>query len=223
MRLGIIADVHANADALTAILADERSVDWWVCAGDAVGYYDRPNETCELLRRLDAPMVRGNHDAYVTGRLPPDAQRAAAYRTEWTRSVLHRDHLRWLSALPIEQTFELDGTKLRLRHASPWDEETYLYPDSALLDEIDLEEREVLVVAHTHRPLDVVRGRGRVVNPGSVGQPRDRVPGAAYAVIDTVSGEVTHHRVPYDIAAVQRRLQSQGWDERVVSILSRTG
>jgi len=223
VRIALLADVHANLDALKAVLADMGRVDLCICAGDVTGYYADPNEVCMLLRDCGTAVIRGNHDAYVIGDLRPDPARATAYRTAWTRQTLTVENLEWLRGLPKELTMRCDSRTLRIRHASPWDEETYIYPDSdRLLRKISLGEAEVLALGHTHRPM-VVRDRGGVVvNPGSVGQPRDWNPMASYAILDGASGAVEIRRVAYDVAAVQQRLRELDWDLGQVALLSRT-
>lgn len=223
MKLALIADVHANLPALDAVIADMPQVDAILCAGDVVGYYADPDEVCHRLRELGAWVIRGNHDAYVTGQLEPDPARRAAYRTDWTRGRLGPENLAWLSALPVEMTFCWGGARVQVRHANPWDEELYLYPDSETsLRRIALDPGEFLVVGHTHRPMTVRCGAGLLINPGSVGQPRDWSPLAAYAIFDTHTEEVVSRRVAYDTATLQGRLTAGGWDPSVVSILSRT-
>jgi diadenosine tetraphosphatase ApaH/serine/threonine PP2A family protein phosphatase len=131
------------------------------------------------------------------------------------------DEFDWLESLPTELRVSFDATSVILRHASPWDEETYLYPDSERVTEIALERWEVLVLGHTHWPMVRRAGGGQVVNPGSVGQPRDYNPKAAFAVLDSGSGSVVHHRVDYDVAGYALRLVQMGWEPGPVAILSR--
>lgn len=223
MRVALISDIHANRDALEVVLDQISGVDVILCCGDIVGYYDRPNEVCSMLRERSVRCIRGNHDAYVLGALVPDEARRSAYRTDWTREVLEQDHLDWLGALPAELHFESNGATLRVRHASPWDEETYLYQDASdALARLRLSPRETLAVGHTHYPLHIPIGEGWLVNPGSVGQPRDRDPRASYAILDLVTNSVEHRRVGYDVGAMQHRLTGQGWDSDMVAILCRT-
>jgi len=119
--------------------------------------------------------------------------------------------------------FRWGPSRVRVRHANPWDEELYLYPDSeASLRRIALDPGEFLVVGHTHRPMTVRCGAGLLVNPGSVGQPRDWSPLAAYTILDTLTGEVVSRRVAYDTSTLQDRLTAGGWDPAMVSILTRT-
>ncbi len=223
MRVALISDIHANLDALKAVLADLPAVDRIVCCGDLVGYYDRPNEVCALVRERGIACIRGNHDAYVIGALIPDPQKRLFYRTDWTRDVLADTHRQWLGGLGTDLRFEDDIHRLRIRHASPWDEETYLYPDAAAaIVRLAIDAGETLAVGHTHRPLHVAAGNGRLLNPGSVGQPRDWDPRAAYAVIDLATGAVDQRRVFYDVALVQGRLVAAGWDPDITSLLGRT-
>jgi putative phosphoesterase len=194
-------------------------VDGIVCCGDIVEYYDRPNEVCALVRERGIQCIRGNHDAYTLGILPPPAGYRAAFRTDWTRAVLEDTHFEWLESLGAELRMELGMGELWIRHASPWDEETYLRADSEALSVLHLDQRQTLVVGHTHRPMYLRIGGGWLLNPGSVGQPRDGDPRASYAVIDVDSGEVEHRRVDYDVPAMQQRLTEQDWDPAIIKIL----
>lgn len=222
MKIALLADIHANLPALEAVFQDIPKVDSVICAGDILGYYADVNEVCDLLRRRCSGVIRGNHDCYVTGLMQPSPERVSAYRTEWTRNNLDPGHFRWLSDLHAEISFSSQSKRVRIRHASPWDEETYLYPDSARLDEIKLDPNEFLVLGHTHYPMLRRCGEGLIINPGSVGQPRDWNPAASYAILDTQSAEVDFRRIRYDVEGLQRRLTQMGWDPGMVSILSRT-
>ena len=223
MRVALISDIHANLAALEAVLADMPAVDRIVCCGDLVEYYDQPNEVCAFVRDRGIACIRGNHDAYVIGALSPNEEKRPFYRTDWTREVLTETHLRWLEGLGTEMRLEEHGRRLRIRHANPWDEETYLYADAdRALALVQIDRDETLAVGHTHRPLHLAVSDGWLLNPGSVGQPRDWDPRASYAMLDMKTGEVEHRRVSYDVALVQRRLTIQGWDPHLVGLLSRT-
>jgi putative phosphoesterase len=223
MRIALISDIHANLDALQAVLADMPAADRVVCCGDVVGYYDRPNEVCALVRDRGIECIRGNHDAYVIGALIPKAENRLSYRTDWTRATLAATHRRWLEGLGTEMRLEAGGRRLRIRHANPWDEETYLYPDAhATLARVRIGRDEILAIGHTHRPLDRRLDEGWLVNPGSVGQPRDWNPLAAYALIDMDTGAIEPRRVAYGVAQMQARLAAQDWDPGIVMLLSRT-
>lgn len=222
LRIALLADIHANLPALEAVLADMPEVDHICCLGDIVGYYVDANAVCDRVRALGATTIRGNHDTYVTGAAIPDPEREPAYRTAWTRAALDASHRDWLGALPATAALSCGGIALTLRHANPWDEERYLYPDSPLLDELRLPPGTILAVGHTHRPMARRIGNGLLVNPGSVGQPRDWNPLASYAVLELPSGSVSIRRVAYDVPAYQRRLAAQRLEQSSIDILSRT-
>lgn len=222
MRIGLISDIHANLPALQAVLAALSDVDQIICVGDLTGYYAEPNEVCDLIRDLGVICIRGNHDAYVTGALVPNAGRRSDYRCDWTRAVLSDSNLLWLEKLPVEAKLSIDGIAVTVRHASPWDEETYLYPDADLARQIELGSDELLVVGHTHRPMVMQAGGGMVVNPGSVGQPRDYNPDPSFAILYTETRCVVHARAKYDVHAYQERLQKLGWSDEMRWILSRS-
>lgn len=221
MKIGLISDIHANLTALQAVLPQLQDCDVVLCAGDIVGYYAQPNEVCHVLRANNILCVRGNHDAYVLGALTPAPSKREAYRTDCMREVLTDENRQWPAALPVERHLHYDDVNFWLRHASPWDEETYLYPDSVRLQDVSLEAGTVLVVGHTHHPLRYDVKGGVLVNPGSVGQPRDWNPAASFATFCTESRKTDFHRVSYDVSLVQEQLRQQNWPESSISILSR--
>jgi putative phosphoesterase len=221
MRVAILSDIHGNLSALQAVLIDVESADVVICCGDLVGYYPDVNEVCAALRNVNAWVIRGNHDAYVLGALDPKPDKALKYQTEWTRQKLSGENSHWLAALPVEIDFVWNGLNVKMRHASPWDEETYLYPDSHKLEEISLSKDDIYVFGHTHHPMLVRAGEGMVLNPGSVGQPRDWNPQASYALIETGVRNIVIRRVHYNVNAYQERLWALGWDEELIKILSR--
>lgn len=220
MKIAILADIHGNFEALNAVIADLPSTDEIVCCGDIVGYYPDVNQTCAKLREIGARVIRGNHDGYVTGKLNP-RNPSSLYRTEWTRKELDEDHINWLSSLPESLEFDLAAWSVYVRHANPWDEETYLYQDSPYLCDIVPTDNEIYFFGHTHHPMIVKSGKGIILNPGSVGQPRDRNPKASYAFFETDECEVRINRVSYPVAAFQHRLEALKWEDPLIKILSR--
>jgi predicted phosphodiesterase len=221
MVAAVISDVHGNLPALEAVLADLGSVDTLVCCGDLVGYYPDVAEVVDRVRALGALVVRGNHELMALGARPVPPERAGYYAIEWTRRALSERQLAWLATLPPALELVRDGLVIEVRHASPWDEETYLYPDAAELSRLSLPEGRWLLLGHTHHPMRLRAGAGVVANPGSVGQPRDWDPRAAYAVVDTATGRWEQRRVAYDHLSYQRRLAALGWDPRSVALLGR--
>ena len=235
MRILIIADIHANYTAFDTVLKDAKG-DWdyvW-CLGDVVGYGPDPNQCVDRLRELPHLCLAGNHDWAALDRLDistfnPDARRAVS----WTQDQLTEDNTRWLKALPT--TFVIG--QYTLVHASPrepiW--EYILEPLVAALNFPHFE-TPYCVVGHTHQPViyeqlnDAGETRAhkpnyrsmsslgasrKIVNPGSVGQPRDADPRAAYAILDFENRSFEHRRVEYDIADVQKRMRTYNLPERL--------
>ncbi len=239
MRILIISDIHANLTAFETVLKDaEGEWDYVWCLGDVVGYGPDPNECVELLRSLPHLCLAGNHDWAALGRLDvrtfnPDAR----FAVEWTQDTLTDENLAYLEALPT--TFVIGS--FTLTHGSPrepvW--EYILEPIVAALNFPHFE-TPYCFVGHTHQPViyQLVSDNGdtealaprygarhnlndyrQIINPGSVGQPRDSNPNAAYGILDTAEMYFEHRRIPYDIRRTQERMRSHGLPERLVTRL----
>jgi putative phosphoesterase len=221
MKVAFFADIHANLPALNAAAEAARDCDAIVCCGDLVGYYADPEEVCHFFRERAISCVAGNHDLIATGQLAYDERNEVLYRVHWTRAQLSVGSRAWLAALPSTIVFEWAGVEVVVRHASPWDATTYLYPDSDAIERVSLAERQILVVGHTHRQMNRKVDRGTLINPGSIGQPRgDEPAGASFAVFDTAEGVFEHRRVPYDWRAYQVRLEAAGWADAALRRLA---
>jgi diadenosine tetraphosphatase ApaH/serine/threonine PP2A family protein phosphatase len=233
VRRLILSDIHANIEALEAVLADASGrYDTIVCCGDLVGYGGSPEEVIRWAQSAGLWIVRGNHDRACCGLEDPDwfnsdAQHAIA----WTMEQLDREQTSWLAGLPCGPL--CDGL-CELAHGSPGDEDAYLIDRFDAQVVVRLLERPICFVGHTHlqggwswrqgllRPLPppglescersiaLHPGEAYLINPGSVGQPRDRDPRAAYALWDEDEQTLAFRRVPYDIASAQRRIRDAG-------------
>ncbi|MBX0295975.1 metallophosphoesterase family protein [Haloarcula nitratireducens] len=224
MRLGVISDIHGNRVALAAVLADMPPVDGLVCAGDVVGYNPwhadcvdamrgEPNGLPEGVPWPDegVPTVMGNHDRAVVEDSPFAFNDMARAGVEHARDQLDEAQLDWLSGLP-EERVECDG-RVKLVHGHPEDPDHYTYPEEfgpELLDDED-----VLVMGHTHRQHHEVYDEGVVMNPGSVGQPRDGDHRAAYAVLDLDELTVEDRRVEYDTDEVIEAVEDAGLPRQI--------
>ncbi|WP_318567749.1 metallophosphoesterase family protein [Salinigranum marinum] len=211
MRLGVISDLHGNRVALDAVLADMPAVDSLVCAGDVVGYNPWPADCVAAVRDREIPTVMGNHDRAVASDSSFGFNSMAQAGVAYARDHLADDALAWLAALPDERTL-LDG-RVKIVHGHPDDPDRYTYPADFAPGLLDGE--ELLVMGHTHVQHHAVFAEGIVVNPGSVGQPRDGDPDAAYAVVDLDAREVDEHRVPYDVDRVAEAIDAAGLPERL--------
>ena len=211
MRLGVISDVHANRPALEAVLADMPPVDSLVCAGDVVGYNPWPAECVDAIRERGVPTVLGNHDRAVASGDAAGFNGMAKAGVDYARRQLGPDAIEWLRTLPTERRVVDD--RVKLVHGHPEDPDRYTYPRDfapGLLGE-----EELLVLGHTHVQHHAVFDEGIVLNPGSVGQPRDSDPDAAYAVVDLDDRSVEVRRVSYDIDAVVAAVEEAGLPRRI--------
>jgi diadenosine tetraphosphatase ApaH/serine/threonine PP2A family protein phosphatase len=228
VRYAILSDIHGNLEALRAVLQDcAGRVDAVLCLGDTVGYGADPLACVELIAERAQVIVGGNHEHAVAGRLGLGwFNRYARAAAEWTREHLDEDHRAYLGALPLVSEVE-DAT---LVHASPaqpeeWD---YLVTAEDGFAAFPHFATRWCFVGHSHVPgawslgssgpehhpgaglLRCVRGRRYLVNVGSVGQPRDRDPRAAYAVWDVEAGRTEIRRVAYDVATARRKIMEAG-------------
>lgn len=206
MLFGVVSDIHANRIALASVLDDMPETDAIVCAGDVVGYNPWPADCIEELRDRDVPTVMGNHDrAVVTGTGFAGSGMADA-GARYAADVLESEHVEWLQRLP-DSRYTLNR-RIRLVHGHPDDPNRYTYPSQFSADLLG--EEDVLVMGHTHVQGHKQYDDGIVLNPGSVGQPRDGDPRAAYALVDLDSMSVSERRVEYDIEAVIEAIEEAG-------------
>jgi diadenosine tetraphosphatase ApaH/serine/threonine PP2A family protein phosphatase len=227
MRVAILSDIHANLPALDTVLAALGEVDAVWQLGDVVGYGPHPDEVVARLREIGATGVRGNHDVAALGTLGVEWFNPAARRAvEWTARRISPETRAWLEGLP--ERLELGD--MTLVHGSPRDP-TWEYvtttPDARA--NLAAFATPYCLHGHTHVPVvwrdddghvELVRpsdgsrltldGRRLLLNPGSVGQPRDGDPRASFLVLDTEAGRVTWHRVGYPIAATQADIRAAG-------------
>ena len=237
MRIAVLSDIHSNLVALDAVLVSSGPVDAVWHLGDVVGYGPEPDAVVARLGAIGAIGVKGNHDAAAAGGseiewFNPDARRAM----EWTRATISRVTSGWLDTLP--QT--LTSGDWTLVHGSPR-EPIWEYVTSVPVARANLAVLggRIGLHGHTHIPaafleddggIEVVspgdgsvlelRGRRALVNPGSVGQPRDGDPRSSYVVLDTEADSVSWHRTPYDIAAVQASMLATGLPASLAARLS---
>lgn len=240
MKILLISDVHANLVALEAVLADAGEWDALWNLGDTVGYGPKPRECLDKMVDLFAnPVLVGNHDLACIGEVDisefnPVAQMAA----RWTSLQLGMDHRAYLNALPA---VTISGA-YTLAHGSPrspvWE---YVTTPQSATENFEFFDTDVCFIGHTHIAMYALMGEGEAVaevqplrdgetldllagryliNPGSVGQPRDRDPRAAYAILDTDIGSLDAHRVEYDVPATQKQMAMANLPEVLISRLA---
>jgi len=237
VRVAVLSDIHANLVALDVVLGSLGSVDAVWHLGDVVGYGPDPDGVVARLIEVGAVGVRGNHDAAAAGGdeiewFNPDARAAM----EWTRGRISEATRAWLGDLP--ERHAVDG--FGLVHGSPreplWE---YIVSVPIARANLALLTTPIGLFGHTHLPMVfaerdgvveqiepgngstfALAGRRALVNPGSIGQPRDGIPTAGYLVIDTETERCTWHRTAYDIDAVQASMREAGLPDRLVQRLS---
>lgn len=240
MRLALISDIHANRQALEAVLADidRQNVDAMACLGDIVGYGADPIACIDLIQdRAPVAVVQGNHDEYVAGeRSLADINPVAGLATLWTRQQLDEARRHWLASLPLTARV---GDDIELVHASLLDAAGWMYVrflDDGVLT-MAAQKARFCFYGHTHRPMafrqrdagvehlqdshyDVETGDRWLVNVGSVGQPRDGDWRAAWTLLDTDAGTITLHRVEYDLEECMARILAAELPERLARRLA---
>ncbi len=258
MRALVLSDIHANLEALRAVLqATAGRFDTLWNLGDTVGYGGSPNQVIEMIRPIAAVNVRGNHDRVCAGlssavNFNPVARLAAM----WTRSELSAENLLWLQAVPQgpvspaaldHQAGEQEPPpSVACAHGSPLDEDKYILNLRDAWAPLQQMETAITFFGHTHiqggfmqhgakwqevrprfrsrndvemRTLSLVAGTRHLINPGSVGQPRDADWRAAFLIYDSDAGEIEFYRVPYDLTASQGRILMAGLPERLAARL----
>ena len=243
MRALVVADIHSNLTALLAVAADAEARGGWEavwCLGDVVGYGPDPNECIAWLDAQGATVIAGNHDLACIGAVPlADFNPWAAVACRWTQTQLSAASAAYLRALPTPPVMVGDFT---LTHGSLVDP-VWEYATTAQVAAASMVRQTTpwCLVGHSHLPLRFERpagggavtgaaaaegvslsasGKRVLCNPGSVGQPRDGDPRAAYAIVDTAAGTLTPYRVAYDVAAVQGRIRAAGLPEALVARLA---
>lgn len=211
MLLGLLGDIHGNDLALEAVLAaaEKEGIQELLITGDLVGYYFAPQRVVEMLQPWKTRTVRGNHEDMLNrARHDPLVleQLVARYGSGLRVALESLDSpvIDALCNLPHPLETNVDSCRILLCHGAPWDNDAYIYPNAPehILRRCAEPGHDVVVLGHTHYPMATRVGPTLVVNPGSVGQPRDHIPGAAWAILDTERRAVTFRREPYDIEAV---------------------
>jgi diadenosine tetraphosphatase ApaH/serine/threonine PP2A family protein phosphatase len=234
MRYLVLTDLHSNLEALEACLADAagRKYDRALVLGDLVGYCADPNGVVERVQALaPAAIVRGNHDKVACGLELADGFNAVAKRAaHWTHDTLTPENRAWLAALPRGPV--IVDELVEICHGSPFDEDAYIFDELDAVRALKTSQRPICLFGHTHWPVTFELNGGRVetigaserwvdrltlrpeskymLNPGSVGQPRDGDPRAAYAIVDTVTMTADLIRVGYAIETTQAKVIKAG-------------
>jgi diadenosine tetraphosphatase ApaH/serine/threonine PP2A family protein phosphatase len=234
MRYRIVSDIHANLEALEAVLRQPALFDHTLVLGDVIGYGADPNAVVERLRGLsDVTFIRGNHDKVGTGLEPVTGfNHLARHAIQWTATTLTGENKAWVAALP-RGPVQVDDL-VEICHGSPFDEDVYIFDELDVRQSFSSMRRPLCLFGHTHVPasfrmngaLDVLgpprgsqfeiplaAGAHYLVNCGAVGQPRDSDPRAAYGIVDTERRTLSVMRVEYDVPLAQAKILAAGLPE----------
>lgn len=219
-KIGIIADPHANLNALEAVFEDMPEVDKIICAGDLVGFGPHPNEVIEAMKKKNVLCVQGNHDHAVINKKVGSFDEETAKAIKWTWKNLKKENLNYLKKIRKKTKINEEGYEIFMTHGTPRNPlKESLFPGAskrALVNMTQGVNADIIVLGHTHVPLEQTIQGKLIVNPGGVGQPRDRNPDASYMVLKLGNEkELTHSRVSYDIDATAQEIKNVGLPEKL--------
>jgi diadenosine tetraphosphatase ApaH/serine/threonine PP2A family protein phosphatase len=237
MKYAVIADIHANWEALQVVLedAEKNKCTHYACLGDVVGYNANPKECLDVVRSMGMPVVKGNHDEYCSVDYALEGFNPhAAEAVNWTRSQLTEEDIQWLRELRyIRLVSSFTIVHATLDGPKRWG---YVFDKLAAAASFTYQNTGVCFFGHTHVPVAFVRdstvrggtyskfkvepGKKYFVNVGSVGQPRDGNPKCAYVIYDMEEGTIELRRLDYDIATAQAKIRAAGLPERLAERLA---
>ena len=242
MKYGIIADIHSNLEALNAVreVLSEENIDELLCLGDIVGYNADPIACIDFIRENKVISIKGNHDRMASGEDNGfDFKEIARHAALWSRERLDSARKSFLKSLPDEKVID---ENILIVHGSPRDKDEYIFSlpeaqENIKYIEVKHPELNIIFFSHTHIPVFFTKEKTKegfektrtikldgketfFINPGSVGQPRDRCPDASFAILDLEKMEVKITRVRYDFETTQRKIIQAGLNQKLAMRLT---
>ncbi|GHM99872.1 metallophosphatase family protein [Cytophagales bacterium WSM2-2] len=231
MRFAVLSDIHSNCFALEAVINEfvQYKIDRLIILGDIFGYYPWASKTYTLLMPFlgNAIAIKGNHDQLLLEIHPPSPEPSywmAARQNENELKNLDPPALKWLHSLSFSSSVTIDRRKISLFHGTPQNaSDGRYYPDDQKDYDWFPKTNEVILLGHTHYPLlRSTQDGGLIVNPGSVGQPRDGNPMPSWCILNTANFVFEHIRTNYNHLAAMEELKSLNWEPRSISALGKT-
>lgn len=215
MQIAILSDIHGNSDALSCVLDEAKLLDIksLLIAGDFVNYYYNVDKVLDLLSLWNFEAISGNHESLLSSWVNNDTREkikkkygSALGKTE---KALTEKQINWLINLPEKKELIINNKSVLLCHGSPWDQDQYIYPDveKNTIEKMFLENKDIIIYGHTHYPIIHKKNHQIIVNPGSVGQTRDKIPGACWAIWNTGTNTINLKRTPYNTERLIKQCQ----------------
>jgi len=222
MKIALISDIHGNFCYLKAVVdeLERHSPDRVYCLGDLVGYYDAPDQVIEWCIKNDVACVKGNHEKLLLGDITADPSKDIFYRSKVQRDSLSDAHISYLKNLPDAIDVTISGKRFYFTHSKPGDCVGYAYEVNEI-DQDFLRDYDYYCYGHTHIPMIRYHYGTVVVNPGSVGQPRDFSRQPSYALIDLERDSVSLHKLTVDYESYCKSLLEHHFEPKMVDVLQR--
>ena len=222
MKIALISDIHANAFYFKILLASikEEKVDKIICLGDLVGYYDEPNEVIDLCRDYNVECIQGNHEEYILETLKYRKEKEDIYRIEKHRKLLSIKNRIFIENMPKEIIIQLGSISIYCTHALPGNSAKYLYNPNEIADEY-IQGYDYYCSGHTHIPSIQYKNGTCIINPGSVGQPRDYTAMPSYAIVNLDKDEVLIKKVKVDQHNYTKVIKEKKMHMELIDILLR--
>jgi len=207
MRIAIISDIHGNYDALKAVLKDIKKIkiNKIYCLGDIVNYYYEPHKCIDIIKKKKIKSIRGNHENIFLKTLK-NKKNQKYYSRLYGNSIninlkkLRSKHIIFLKRLKKKLTIEIGNNKIIFAHGAPWSENTYIYPNfkNKIKNNLAKYKADYIFLGHTHLPMNVkINKKTSIINPGSVGQPRNKCNNACWAIFNSTNGQVNFMQTKY--------------------------
>ena len=221
-RIAFISDIHSNIHYLEKVLdkIEKDNIDKIYCLGDMVGYYDRPNEVIDIMIKKKISCIKGNHEKYLLGELDYNMNNENIYRIKEQNKIITKNNLEFLNNLPDKIEFTSGSKKFYLTHSLPNDCLTYLY-DFNKLEKNFISQLDYYCFGHTHVPIVTYKYGTCIINPGSIGQPRDFSRKSSYVIVDSVNETINLNKINVDYKGYSEILNNKNYSNKSIKILSR--
>lgn len=222
MKIALISDIHANAFYFKTLLENikKEKVDKIVCLGDLIGYYNAPNEVINICRDNNIICIQGNHEEYILGTLKYRKEKENIYNIEEHKKILSIENHIFIEQMPRELVIEYEGITMYCTHALPDNSAKYLYSPNEMIDKY-IKGYDYYCSGHTHIAYIQYKKGTCLINPGSIGQPRDYSTIPSYALINMKSRDVTIKKIEVDVEAYVKDLREESMNKELIDILMR--